>query len=1413
MTSTQCPNCGQTLTRVGRFWICPAHGQVSVETSFVPKRLFISYGHDEHASLARRLRDDLRARGHHVWFDDDRLQPGHDWEAFIERGLEHLAADKANSALLLLMTPHSVRRPDGYCLNEVARALSRGLRIIPLMVVESEPPLSICRIQWLDMRECIPIHEKEAIYKPRFQRLLRAIEEGELDFEGNQQRLIRALQPLEFDADILSHVQRFVGRAWVFEAIQRWLEQDPPKQRVFWICGGPGVGKTTLSAVLSSQYLEVAALHLCKFGHAQKSDPRRVVSSVAYQLSTQLPEYEALLSTMDIERLAQDDARTMFDNLLVQPLAKLSEPDRPVIILIDALDEASGDGRNALASFLATEFERTPQWLRLIVTSRPEKAVTGPLQSLDAFILDTEIEANRADIRSYLQRELAPLLRGRSDGDRVVEEILDRSEGVFLYAERVCHDLLLGCLSLDRLDEFPQGLGGVFWQYFERQFPDLQRYRTEIRPVLRAILAAREPLPLDLLQRLFHWEDEQMRDVTRSLGSLFPVSLSGEQETIAPHHKSLVDWLSDESTAGPYYVSVLEGHRLLSGELLAAYQSGEANRFTLAHLPAHLTTAQRADDVYSILTDYVFIRAKVEAGMVDELIDDYRAARTVWHAVHTGELSSSGETLDLIQGSLRLSAGALRQDPSHLSSQLTGRLLARPEETVQSILEEAREKTTAPWLRPLSASLAESGGPLMRILTGHRDWVRFVAVTADGLWGVSASDDETIALWDLEKGVEIGYQAMRDCGVMGVEITPDETFAFTIDDFGALTLRYLDDPGYVVNLPGDSWGTLAVALTPDGRRVVAGLSDKTLKLWDLGERVELTILTGHTAEVSAVAVALNGRRAVSGSYDKTVRVWDLDERIELGTLFGHEDQVYAVAVTPDGKRAVSGSLDYTVKVWDLEKWAMLASLTGHTGGVTAVAISQDGHRVVSASADMSLKVWDLAERIELATLTGHTGIVYAVAMTPDGRFAVSGSADGTLRMWDLEKAHAPTSPYGHLNRMRVAAVTPNGRHAVTGSEDNTLKVWDLADGAEQNTLSGHWSLVEALAVTPDGRRVISGSTYGTLMVWDLEKGSNVATVPDLGLYFELLMVTPDGQTAISVTNLTRLRLWDLTSGVGLKAELRHPGRALSLAITPDSRYVVSGSEDNNVRVWDLNHGGEPTVLTGHTDGVLAVAVTPDGQYALSGSADTTVKLWDLAAGIELATLTGHSDTVTCVAIAPDGRSAVSASMDKTLKVWDLEKRVELVTLAGHAGAVWYVHVLLDGKTAISRSWDRTLRAWDLERGAELAAFATDGPILSSVVDPADRTVVVGGGTGRVHFLRLENLPTRPQIVTAWSHPHDDTFAFGCVKCRTWSEIGCRALGTELECPNCGHSLRLNSFIIEGDWRAVARAWGDEQWSN
>ena len=116
-----------------------------------------------------------------------------------------------------------------------------------------------------------------------------------------------------------------------------------------------------------------------------------------------------------------------------------------------------------------------------------------------------------AAIRAYLQRELATHLQNRPDADRLVEQIWEKSEGVFLYVERFCDDIQRGNLSLDRPDQFPQGLGGIFLQYSQRQFPEEEEWEKTIEPALGAILAAREPLPVEVLQKLFGWRETRLR--------------------------------------------------------------------------------------------------------------------------------------------------------------------------------------------------------------------------------------------------------------------------------------------------------------------------------------------------------------------------------------------------------------------------------------------------------------------------------------------------------------------------------------------------------------------------------------------------------------------------------------------------------------------------------------------------------------------------------------------------------------------------------------------------------------------------------------------------------------------------------------------------------------------------------------
>jgi tetratricopeptide (TPR) repeat protein len=575
-------------------------------------RIFLSYGHDSNEELVRRIKADLEKRRHDVWFDKSRIKFGDEWRRSITDGIVD------SHRVLSFLSKHSTRDP-GVCRDEIAIAIGVKGGNIQTILVESEqevqPPVNIGHIQWLDMHDWKERHTAgeaawEQWYQAKLAEIVRVVESDESRrFAGEIETLNGHLKPIRSDARICQLLGKgFYGRQWLFEAVENWRRDAKLHSRLFWIMGAPGVGKSAFAAQLTHTRGDtVVAAQFCEWDKPDHRNAQRVVRSLAFQLATRLPDYRKLLLTLpEIAELDRRDAAELFDYLLANPLCSVLNGGRErYLIVIDALDEAGEAGRNPLVEMLARNAQRLPDWLGLVVTSRPEFDVKTPLQALNPFPFDTQSESNRADIRDYLRRELASPLRNRPEADRLVEQILGKSEGVFLYVERFCDDVQNGHLPLDHPEQFPHGLGGIFCHYFQRQFPDLEKFRTDVRPALRAILAAREPLPVEILQRLFHWQDEELRDFTHPLASLFPVSTEAGHEVIKPYHKSLAEWLTDKAKAGPYFVSVLEGHRMLGNYCLNIYMKTPwgFSGFVKHHLPYHLAQAEDGPTLLSVLLD------------------------------------------------------------------------------------------------------------------------------------------------------------------------------------------------------------------------------------------------------------------------------------------------------------------------------------------------------------------------------------------------------------------------------------------------------------------------------------------------------------------------------------------------------------------------------------------------------------------------------------------------------------------------------------------------------------------------------------------------------------------------------------------------------------------------------------------
>ena len=95
---------------------------------------------------------------------------------------------------------------------------------------------------------------------------------------------------------------------------------------------------------------------------------------------------------------------------------------------------------------------------------------------------------------------------------------------------------------------------------------------------------------------------------------------------------------------------------------------------------------------------------------------------------------------------------------------------------------------------------------------------------------------------------------------------------------------------------------------------------------------------GHSSNVSSVAFSPDGKQIVSGSLDSTIKLWDTESGREIRTL-GYTHGVLSVAFSLDGKQVLSSSFDGTLKLWDMVTGHVIRTFSGHTDGVMSVVFN------------------------------------------------------------------------------------------------------------------------------------------------------------------------------------------------------------------------------------------------------------------------------------------------------------------------------------------------------------------------------------------------------------------------------------------------------------------------------------------
>ncbi len=240
----------------------------------------------------------------------------------------------------------------------------------------------------------------------------------------------------------------------------------------------------------------------------------------------------------------------------------------------------------------------------------------------------------------------------------------------------------------------------------------------------------------------------------------------------------------------------------------------------------------------------------------------------------------------------------------------------------------------------------------------------------------------------------------------------------------------------------------ALAYSPDGAwlAVAGGVPGRSgeVALYSL-KLLALDAVLGSFGDVAlAVTFDRAGQQLAAGITDNSIRIYDLASRRERLVIQQHADWVLALDFSPDGRRLASASRDRSARVYNTENGSLDATYMDHEAPVNAIAFSGKDERMISAGRDKRILIWKSQDSKKVSEISKFDGEIYRVAVTEKHLFCVTG--DGSVRQYALADNRLVQSFAGHKDSVYALSVDEKQNRLATGSYDGEVRIWDIGSG-------------------------------------------------------------------------------------------------------------------------------------------------------------------------------------------------------------------------------------------------------------------------------------------------------------------------------------------------------------------------------
>ncbi len=576
---------------------------------------------------------------------------------------------------------------------------------------------------------------------------------------------------------------------------------------------------------------------------------------------------------------------------------------------------------------------------------------------------------------------------------------------------------------------------------------------------------------------------------------------------------------------------------------------------------------------------------------------------------------------------------------------------------------------------------------------GHDGPIRSLAVSPNGRFVTSASDDGTVRIWSFENGACL--DTLADPGARSLDIS---TLVPLLAVAGS-DIRLLDLPAGTERAR-ITVGSPPLAVCFGGKTLAAGCGDGSVRFWDAasGTSIAEIPLRGGRHPIRGIT-SFGDPNVFACLLDSSVVVYDFANRqvlFELGGRLGEGASIRptrfdAVASSPSGRWLAAAGVDSLIHLWDSD---LLEErfLAGHSAAVSSVALDVRALRLASGSLDGTARAWDLQTMAFLGVMRGHRGAVTAVAFHPNSQHLVTGDSTGEIKVWDVlnlsaEEIDPPAMPVS-------IDWAPN--HLAVACADSTVRVYEIAP------LRPTFSL-------------------------QVGRDARVRYSRDGGRLF-----TAEAATSAKGGSAARIRSWDAATGALLREFDPTDGRLVDLELSPDGRLLAGANEGGAVLLWDSVSGRLERTLA--TDGASARALSwsSDGRLLAIGRADGRLELREVGTGKAIASARGVA--IVDLAMLPDG-VLLSTGEDGLLREWRLDRdalretgRSMPASSGGFALNPAADRVLLPGDQPGS------LRVLDPRRMEEVGTLACPGDATLLRFDPSGEQLAVVRKDGTIRLL-------------------------------------------------------------------------------